>query len=116
MLIAKLRTDFLANVSALALITGVLAAAPASAHNDDPDTDSYMAGDFHNHTTCTDGTVSIETMITTSIKTFDLEWLASADHGGTGTRDCRFNDPEFDSSRTGEGKLWEETIGAAALK
>src|SRR5262245_45202431 len=116
MLIAKLRNDFLANVSALAVITGVLAAVPASAHNDDADTDNYMAGDFHNHTTCTDGTVSIETMITKSIKTFDLEWMASADHGGSGTRDCRIDDPEGDSSKTGSGKLWEQTIGAAALK
>src|SRR5262245_7180449 len=116
MLIAKLRNDFLANVSALAVITGVLAAVPASAHNDDADTDNYMAGDFHNHTTCTDGTVSIETMVTKSIKTFDLEWMASADHGGTGTRDCRIDDPEGDSSKTGSGKLWEQTIGAAALK
>ena len=34
----------------------------------------------------------------------------------TGTRDCRINDPEFDSSSTGDGKFWEETIGAAAIK
>src|SRR5215813_430521 len=101
----------LASASVLAMATGILAAptTPAVA-------DSYMAGDFHNHTTCTDGTVSIETMVKKSIQTFGLEWLATVDHGGTGTRDCRFNDPEFDSSRTGEGKLWEETIGAAAIK
>jgi hypothetical protein len=115
---AALRSRLLAHASAMAMVAALSAAAPASANNghDDDGTDSYMAGDFHNHTTCTDGTVSIETMITKSIKTFDLEWLASADHGGTGTRDCRINDPEFDSSRTGEGKLWEETIGAAAIK
>jgi hypothetical protein len=101
----------LASASVLAMATGLLAAptVPAVA-------DSYMAGDFHNHTTCTDGTVSIETMVTKSIQTFGLEWLASVDHGGTGTRDCRIDDPEFDSSRTGTGKLWEETIGAAAIK
>ena len=112
-----LRNELLAHASALAVLTGILAVTtPAVAHNDDPDTDSYMAGDFHNHTTCTDGTVSIETMITKSIKTFDLEWMASADHGGTGTRDCRIDDPEGDSSKTGTGKLWEQTIGAAAIK
>src|SRR5215475_9904351 len=74
----------LASASVLAMATGFLAAptVPAVA-------DSYMAGDFHNHTTCTDGTVSIETMITKSIQTFGLEWVASVDHGGTGTRDCR---------------------------
>ena len=101
----------LASASVLAMATGLLAVPTARAV-----ADSYMAGDFHNHTTCTDGTVSIETMITKSIQTFGLEWVASVDHGGTGTRDCRIDDPEFDSSRTGTGKLWEETIGAAAIK
>jgi hypothetical protein len=93
------------------MVTGFLAAPtmPAVA-------DGYMAGDFHNHTTCTDGTVSIETMVTKSIQTFGLEWLATVDHGGTGTRDCRIDDPEGDSSKTGSGKLWEQTIGAAAIK
>jgi hypothetical protein len=101
----------LASASVLAMVTGILAAptTPAVA-------DSYMAGDFHNHTTCTDGTVSIETMVTKSIQTFGLEWLATVDHGGTGTRDCRIDDPEGDSSKTGSGKLWEQTIGAAAIK
>ena len=107
----------LAHASALAMMTAFLAPAPASAgDSDDRHTDSYMAGDFHNHTTCTDGTVSIETLIKKSINTFDLEWMAQAGHGGTGTRDCRFDDPEYDSSKTGSGKLWEETIGAAAIK
>src|SRR5262245_59955715 len=93
----------LASASVLAMVTGILAAptTPAVA-------DSYMAGDFHNHTTCTDGTVSIQTMVTTSIQTFGLEWLATVDHGGTGTRDCRIDDPQGDSSKTAPGKLWEE--------
>ena len=92
-----------------ALLT--MPAAPAAA-------DTYMAGDFHNHTTCTDGTVSIETMITKSIQTFGLEWLASADHGGSGVRDCRFDDPEGDGSLSGTGKFWvdADSIGAAAIK
>lgn len=92
-----------------ALLT--MPAAPAAA-------DTYMAGDFHNHTTCTDGTVSIETMITKSIQTFGLEWLASADHGGNGVRDCRFDDPEGNGSVSGSGKFWidADSIGVAALK
>ncbi|WP_036259049.1 hypothetical protein, partial [Methylocapsa aurea] len=97
--------------STLALTIGMLT--PAKALDA---TDRYMAGDFHNHTTCTDGTVSVSTLITKSINTFGLEWMAQAGHGGTGTRDCRFDDPEGDSSKTGSGKLWEQTIGAAALK
>jgi len=110
-----LSVRMLANASTLALSIGVLAAASAPARALDS-TDSYMAGDFHNHTTCTDGSVSIATMITKSINTFGLEWMAQAGHGGNGTRDCRYDDPEGDASKTGSGKLWEETIGAAALK
>src|SRR5215475_10995263 len=80
----------LASASVLAMVTGFLAAptTPAVA-------DSYMAGDFHNHTTCTDGSVSVESLIKQSINTFRLEWMASADHGGNGIRDCRFDDPKF---------------------
>src|SRR5262245_58697176 len=101
----------LASASVLAMVTGFLAApaTPAVA-------DSYMAGDFHNHTTSTDGTVSIDTMVKKSIQTFGLEWLATVDHGGTGTRDCRIDDPQFDSGKTAPGALWEETIGASAVK
>jgi len=115
------RADFfrqlLTGSSALALMLAALSPMQASATAGGMDsTDSYMAGDFHNHTTCTDGTVSIETMIRQSITTFGLEWMADAGHGGTGTRDCRIDDPEGDSSKTGTGALWEQTIGAAALK
>ena len=102
----------LASASVLAMVTGFLAAptVPAVA-------DSYMPGDFHNHTTCTDGSVSIETMIKKSINNFGLEWMASADHGGTGIRDCRFDDPTFNfSAGTAHGTLWETTIGIAGLK
>ena len=101
--------------SALVIAASVAGFAPANAGNAG-ETDTYMAGDFHNHTTCTDGSTSLETMITKSIGTFDLDWMAQAGHGGSYTRDCRYDDPEMDSSKTGSGKLWEQTIGAAAIK
>ena len=109
-------TRLMLQSSALAVMA-VLAAPAAHAHGSYGDaTDSYMAGDFHNHTTCTDGSVSIETLIKKSLNTFDLEWVAQVGHGGTGTRDCRYDDAEIDSSKTGSGKLWEQTIGAAAIQ
>src|SRR5215510_8788158 len=103
----------LASASVLAMAVGFLAAptAPAAA-------DSYMAGDFHNHTTCTDGSVSVPSMIDKAINTFRLEWLASADHGGNGIRDCRYDDPAFNFLPTSKpnGVLWEQSIGATAIK
>src|SRR5215510_5470648 len=99
----------LASASVLAMVTGFLAT-PAVA-------DSYMAGDFHNHTTCTDGSVSVETLIKQSINVFHLEWMASADHGGNGIRDCRFEDPTYNfDPTTAHGTLWETTITIAKLK
>jgi len=94
------------------MVTGFLATptTPAVA-------DSYMAGDFHNHTTCTDGSVSVETLIKQSINVFHLEWMASADHGGNGIRDCRFEDPTYNfDPTTAHGTLWETTITIAKLK
>jgi len=97
-----------ANASAIALATG-LSVAPAFA-------DSYMAGDFHNHTTCNDGATSVQTMITASLNTFGLEWLGDSGHGGSFTRDCRFDDPEGDSSKTGSGALFEQTVNSWGFK
>ncbi len=60
--------------------------------------ESYMAGDFHNHTPCSDGRSSVETMVKKSIETYGLEWLTAADHGGSSPRDCRIDDPEGNGS------------------
>ena len=98
----------IAGASAITLAAS-LSAAPAYA-------DNYMPGDFHNHTTCNDGATSIQTMVTASLSTFGLDWLGDSGHGGSFTRDCRFDDPENDSSKTGTGALFEQTVGVAAFK
>jgi hypothetical protein len=100
----------------LAVAAGFAAATPAGATDFSYSTDSYMAGDFHNHTTCTDGSTSIETLVKKSINDFGLEWMAQAGHGGTTVRDCRLDDPEFDSSKTGSGRLIEDAVGIAAIQ
>lgn len=69
--------------------------------------DSYMAGDFHNHTPCSDGRSSVETLVKKSVESYGLEWLGAADHGGSSPRDCRVDDPEGDGSTTGTGKFWD---------
>ncbi|MDC7788857.1 hypothetical protein PQJ75_23535 [Rhodoplanes sp. TEM] len=74
--------------------------------------DSYMAGDFHNHTPCSDGRSSVETMVTKAVQSYGLEWLGAADHGGSSPRDCRVDDPEGDGSTTGLGKYFDEEQGS----
>ena len=95
----------------------------------------YLAGDMHNHNTCTDGSVSVGYAIDRSVGTgtaasggnnFDLDWFTLGNHGGSGNRDCRFTDPTYNASsplptsETGSltdssGKLratlWSDTFG-----
>lgn len=56
---------------------------------------AYVAGDFHNHTTCIDGSVSVQWLLDKSLGTWDLDWFIHANHGGLSVRDCRFNDPDI---------------------
>ena len=59
----------------------------------------YVSGDFHNHTTCSDGTSSVQRMMTAGSVTFGLDWLVQTDHGGNSYRDCKFDDfPAGDST------------------
>src|SRR6266481_7938118 len=79
----------------------------------------YVAGDMHNHNTCTDGSVSAGYAIDRSVATgvaaaggnnFDLDWFTLGNHGGSGNRDCRFSDTSAnipgDPTTT-----WSQTLG-----
>jgi len=52
----------------------------------------YVAGDFHNHTTCSDGSISMRKLIKKSTEktegNWGLDWFVQAGHGGTGNRNC----------------------------
>ena len=54
---------------------------------------TYVAGDFHNHTTCSDGTISMQKLIkkaTDKVETpWGLDWFVQAGHGGNGNRNCQ---------------------------
>ena len=75
-----------------ALGTGTLATAPTVVMAaKTPGT--YVAGDFHNHTTCSDGSTSMQKLVKKSTdKTTDspwgLDWFVQAGHGGQGNRNC----------------------------
>lgn len=53
---------------------------------------SYVAGDFHNHTTCSDGSISMQKLVKKSTDKTDtpwgLDWFVQAGHGGSGNRNC----------------------------
>ena len=116
---------------AAATSLGMAAAVAGPAQAENP----YLAGDMHNHNTCTDGSVSIGYSIVRSVgsgsaasggNNFDLDWFTLGNHGGSGNRDCRFSDPASNAnsplpaSETGtltdaNGKpratLWTDTFG-----
>jgi hypothetical protein len=52
----------------------------------------YVAGDFHNHTTCSDGAISMQKLVKkVTEKTagnWGLDWFVQAGHGGNGNRNC----------------------------
>jgi hypothetical protein len=53
---------------------------------------TYVAGDFHNHSTCSDGTISMQKKVqkaTDPVLGFGLDWFVQAGHGGNGNRNCQ---------------------------
>jgi hypothetical protein len=54
---------------------------------------TYVAGDFHNHSTCSDGALSMQKKVRRSMDRnattpWGLDWFVQAGHGGTGNRNC----------------------------
>jgi hypothetical protein len=53
---------------------------------------TYTSGDFHNHTTCSDGSISMQKLIKKATDKTDtpwgLDWFVQAGHGGNGNRNC----------------------------
>ena len=110
----------LGGASLAALVVAVAADAQAQGR--------YLSGDFHNHTTCQDGSASVQFDIQQAFKN-RLDWYIDMNHGGSGNRDCRFIDPTYSAyvdpiaGRTIEGNVvppatvfWDQTIGAARIK
>ncbi|MES2830546.1 MAG: hypothetical protein V4695_00970 [Pseudomonadota bacterium] len=97
----------------------------------------YTTGDFHNHTTCSDGTLSLKKLVDKSVNTFGLDWFVQAGHGGNGTRNCTLTEDPFEpvppalglttpptypsagqpaTDLKGPNQTWTSTIGNAAIK
>ncbi len=88
---------------------------------------TYATGDFHNHTTCSDGSISMEKLIKKSTDKQDtpwgLDWFVQAGHGGSGNRNCMLvedaslSTPAYPyveglSPRT----TWADSLGADVVK
>jgi hypothetical protein len=79
----------------------------------------YVAGDMHNHNTCTDGSVAAGYSIDRAVgqgtaaaggQNFDLDWFTLGNHGGSGNRDCRFSDTSANLPND-TTTYWSQTLG-----
>lgn len=88
---------------------------------------TYATGDFHNHTTCSDGSISMEKLVKKSTDKQDtpwgLDWFVQAGHGGNGNRNCTLVEDASLSTPAypyvagkGPTTTWADSIGAAAVK
>jgi hypothetical protein len=97
-----MKTPFPRRETALALVAlaGITAIPFSLAHAADrADTKAsgtYVTGDFHNHTTCSDGALSVQKLVDKSARTFGLDWFVQADHGGSSTRNCTLAEDPFE--------------------
>jgi hypothetical protein len=59
---------------------------------------TYVSGDFHNHSTCSDGSISMQKKIKKSMDKVEtpwgLDWFVQAGHGGQGNRNCTLVEDE----------------------
>jgi len=115
----------LAVVAVLGASTSVVAPTVANAATKVPGT--YVAGDFHNHTTCSDGAISMQKLVKKATGkdagTWGLDWFVQAGHGGTGNRNCTLAEdaslgtPAYPYVSTmGPTTTWANSIGQASIK
>jgi hypothetical protein len=115
----------LAVVTVLGAATSVVAPTVATAAT--KVAGQYVAGDFHNHTTCSDGAISMQKLVKKATEkssgNWGLDWFVQAGHGGNGNRNCTLvEDASLDTpaypyvSGQGPTTTWAASIGAAAIK
>ena len=80
------RQIVLATVAAIG--SGALAGATMPANAAVKTAGKYVAGDFHNHSTCSDGSISMQKLVQKATVAWSLDWFVQAGHGGSGNRNC----------------------------
>lgn len=108
--------------STLATLPGAASAAGAAGKA----AGKYVAGDFHNHTTCSDGSISMQKLVNKATAVWGLDWFVQAGHGGSGNRNCTLVEDAALSTPAyphipgaGPTTTWSDAangIGAANLK
>jgi hypothetical protein len=87
----ELRKSQIALAIATALSATAMGAASANGIGGKPN-GTYVTGDFHNHTTCSDGSTSMQKLVRKATDKHDtpwgLDWFVQAGHGGSGNRNC----------------------------
>ena len=114
----------LAALAALGSTGLATAPTPAAAAGKTPGT--YVAGDFHNHTTCSDGSISMQKLVKKATGAagdgWGLDWFVQAGHGGNGNRNCTLVEdaslatPAYPLTAQGPTTTWANSIGAASVK
>jgi len=110
-----------------ALASTTLGTTPTTAQAAGKTAGKYVAGDFHNHSTCSDGSISMQKLVKKSTGTatgeWGLDWFVQAGHGGNGNRNCTLvedatlGNPAYPyNSAAGPTTTWTASIGAAAIK
>ncbi len=109
-----------------ALATTTLASAPSTATAAGKTAGKYVSGDFHNHSTCSDGAISMQKLVNKATAVWGLDWFVQAGHGGTGNRNCTLVEDASLSTPaypyitgTGPTTTWADAangIGAANIK
>lgn len=83
---SKIALAAIAAISTTAIVSAPGTASAAKAVG------TYVSGDFHNHTTCSDGSISMQKLVkkvTDKVDTpWGLDWFVQAGHGGSGNRNC----------------------------
>jgi hypothetical protein len=93
---------------------------------------NYVTGDFHNHTTCSDGSISMQKLVKKATDKQDtpwgLDWFVQAGHGGNGNRNCTLAEdatlatPAYplvfkqDGTQLGPQTAWSNSIPAVLPK
>ncbi len=76
----------------------------------------YVTGDFHNHTTCSDGSISMQKLVQKATVQWGLDWFVQAGHGGNGNRNCTLTEdatldtPVYPTTPQGPTTTWQSTV------